>query len=84
MDAQTLLGSNERTRKYYDEYRSFSDEYKSKLSFDDVIMYEEMMVNYEQGIGISAFLLGFSMCMRMSKGIEEDRFVSSFLDLMKV
>lgn len=82
IDAKELLSNNEKTKLYYEEYEKFLEEYRKDVSFEQMIKFEDVMMNYSQGIGISAFFLGFNLAMKLSKGIEKNEFITQLLDLI--
>lgn len=76
LDTKELSSSNEKMKKYYEDYQEFFENYQKNLPFDEIIKYENMMINYERGIGMSAFLLGFNTAMKISKGIDINEVIS--------
>lgn len=79
-DAKSLLEQNKKTKIYFEDFAKFENECHSTLSCEDSNKLFDIIVNYEQSIGIAAFLTGFQKGVQSVKTLEDKNFVANMLD----
>lgn len=78
-DADELLSKNETTKKYLDDYNSLEQKLQKHLNDEQINKEFEIRVQYEQAIGIIAFLKGFKLSYDLIKALDDKEFVEKTL-----
>lgn len=78
-DADQLLSKNETTKKYLEDYNSLEQKLQKHLNDEQINEEFETRVQYEQAIGIIAFLKGFKMSYDLIKALDDKEFVEKTL-----
>ena len=78
-DADQLLSKNETTKKYLDDYNSLEQKLQKHLNDEQINEEFETRVQYEQAIGIIAFLKGFKLSYDLIKALDDKEFVEKTL-----
>lgn len=79
-NAKDLLSQNEETKKYLQDYENLEDKIEEKLSVKESNSRYDILVSYEQALGISSFLLGFQKGVQIIQAINSPDFLSTTLN----
>lgn len=79
-NAKDLLSQNEETKKYLQDYENLEDKIEKKLSVKESNSRYDILVSYEQALGISSFLLGFQKGVQIIQAINSPDFLSTTLN----
>lgn len=79
-DARDLLSQNEETKKYLKDYENLEDTIQKNLSVEEANNRYDILISYEQAIGISAFLLGYQKGVKCMQAINSPDFLPNILN----
>lgn len=81
-DTRDILMKNKETKGYIESFEKFEDEYQKKVGIEKANERFEQVVNYEQAISTTAFLIGFQKGVQAVKTIEDKNFVENMLKVL--
>ena len=81
-DARILLEQSEITKEYLEKFAEFEKQCHNNIDYEKSNEIYETIVDYEQSIGIAAFLVGFQKGVQSVKAIEDKNFVENMLNML--